>query len=194
MEVGRAIAEGTVPFPTSRPPAFCPPQCTPNLAPSCRLSPAAAELPWSQNADVINSLPSIAGAVKRREHVVRVRPSEELPGEERSAVFACRNVLREVTITVKCISLWEPYKCGLSLVFGVGRREAHRWGHELSAFSHSVPCPLGRSETRAKSGPNRALPEFRGGEFPENGAPREGRLGRRCHRPRPCGGAWRMPP
>jgi len=28
-------------------------------------------------------------------------------------------------------------------------REAHRWGHELSALCHSTPCPLGRSETGA---------------------------------------------
>lgn len=51
----------------------------------------------------------------------------------------------------------------------------------LSVFSHSTPCPLGRSETRAKSGPNRALPEPQGREFAENESLCEGGLGRRCH-------------
>ena len=113
-----------------------------------------------------------------------MRPGAKLPapdGDERATIFACRNVLWEITITMKSLYLWEFYKCSQKQFSYVGRREAHRWGYALSAFSHSTPCPLGRSETRAKSGPNRALPESQGGEFPENGSPREGRLGRRCH-------------
>ena len=50
-------------------------------------------------------------------------------------------------------------------ILHMGLREAYQWGHELSAFSHSIPCPLGRFKTRAKRGPNRVFPELRGGEF-----------------------------
>lgn len=54
-------------------------------------------------------------------------------------------------------------------ILHMGLREAYQWGHELSAFSHSIPCPLGRFKTRAKRGPNRVFPELRGGEFWDNG-------------------------
>ena len=100
-----------------------------------------------------------------------MRPGAKLPapdGDERATIFACRNVLWEITITMKSLYLWEFYKCSQKQFSYVGRREAHRWGYALSAFSHSTPCPLGRSETRAKSGPNRALSEPQGGEFSES--------------------------
>lgn len=85
---------------------------------------------------------------------MRVRPGAKLPapdGDERATIFACRNVLWEITITMKSLYLWEFYKCSQKQFLYVGRREAHRWGYALSAFSHSTPCPLGRSETRAKA-------------------------------------------
>lgn len=125
---------------------------------------------------------------------VLARSCPQGTGKACLASFTCRYALWEITLILKCLAIWEPYIFSLRQPSLIGRREAHRWGHELSASRHSIPCPLGRSETRAKSGPNRALPELRGGEFPENGASREGRLGRRCHGPRPRGRAWRMPP
>ena len=62
-----------------------------------------------------------------------------------------------------------------------GWRGAHRCGYKLSALVYSTTCPLGRSETGARSIPNEALPELQGGESPEKGPLCEGRLGRRCH-------------
>lgn len=71
---------------------------------------------------------------------------------------------------------------------GSGKNQSQGGGSSSAgprAECSSLHRPLGRSETGASRGPNRALPE-RGGEFPESRAPRVGRLGRRSPRVGGC--------
>ena len=70
-----------------------------------------------------------------------------------------------------------------------GRREARRWGYKLSALSLSTTCPLGRSETGARSGPNRGRVSSQ-----QTGPPCEDRLGRGWLGPSPVERPGGCPP
>lgn len=145
--------DSSIPRPGTKHPR---PRHASNLAAGGRKHPAAAA-PWRLEADVISPLPGIAGSGSQSLTAQRAcapaRRRRDASGEASAAIFAYRCVLWVVTITEKCLYIWEPYKLCLRPIPPVGRREAHQWGHELSASRHSTPCPLGRSETRAKERP-----------------------------------------